>query len=52
MEKTPPAPGGGDRKEKKPGEAEEDLEDASFPLSLLEGEDLAEQQVPEQVTPS
>ncbi|CAD7689268.1 unnamed protein product [Nyctereutes procyonoides] len=41
-------PGAEDRKEKKPGEAEEDLEDASFPLSLLEGEDLAEQQVPEQ----
>uniref|UniRef100_A0A8C0RJY4 RRM domain-containing protein n=1 Tax=Canis lupus familiaris TaxID=9615 RepID=A0A8C0RJY4_CANLF len=48
VEKTPLAPGGGDRKEKKPWKAEEDLEDASFPLSLLEGKDLAEQQVPEQ----
>lgn len=51
-EKPPLEPGGEDRKEEEPGEAEEDPEDAGFPLSLLEGEDLAEYPIPDQVTPT
>ncbi|XP_044901565.1 embryonic polyadenylate-binding protein 2 isoform X5 [Felis catus] len=41
-EKPPLEPGSGDRKEGEPGEAEKDPEDAGFPLSLLEREELAE----------
>uniref|UniRef100_A0A8C8X5Z2 PABPN1 like, cytoplasmic n=1 Tax=Panthera leo TaxID=9689 RepID=A0A8C8X5Z2_PANLE len=47
-EKPPLEPGGGDRKEGEPGEAENDPEDAGFPLSLLEGEELAEYPEPDQ----
>lgn len=52
-EKTSLAPGCGDRKEEETREAEdneEDEEEASFPLSLLESEDLAEHPVADQVT--
>ncbi|XP_006926824.1 embryonic polyadenylate-binding protein 2 [Pteropus alecto] len=50
-ERTSLAPGCGDRKEEEAREAEdneEDEEDASFPLSLLESEDLAEHPVADQ----
>ncbi|XP_032985120.1 embryonic polyadenylate-binding protein 2 [Rhinolophus ferrumequinum] len=51
-EKTPLGPGCGDRKEEEePWEAEdteEDKEDAGFPLSLLESEDMSGQPVPNQ----
>nr|KAF6411242.1 PABPN1 like, cytoplasmic [Rousettus aegyptiacus] len=50
-EKTSLAPGCGDRKEEETREAEdneEDEEEASFPLSLLESEDLAEHPVADQ----
>uniref|UniRef100_A0A8C9MA08 PABPN1 like, cytoplasmic n=1 Tax=Panthera tigris altaica TaxID=74533 RepID=A0A8C9MA08_PANTA len=47
-EKPPLEPEGGDRKEGEPGEAENDPEDAGFPLSLLEGEELAEYPEPDQ----
>ncbi|XP_029782038.1 embryonic polyadenylate-binding protein 2 isoform X2 [Suricata suricatta] len=47
-EKPLPEPGGGGGKEEEPGEAEDDPEDAGFPLSLLEGENLAESPEPDQ----
>ena len=51
-EKPPLEPGSGDRKEGEPGEAEKDPEDAGFPLSLLEREELAEYPEADQVTPT
>lgn len=54
-EKTSLVPGCGDRKEEETREKEdneEDEEDASFPLSLLESENLAEHPVADQVRAS
>lgn len=49
-EEPPPEPGDGAGKEEAPAEAEDDPEDAGFPLPPLEGEDLAEYPEPDQVT--
>ncbi|KAF0884818.1 EPAB2 protein, partial [Crocuta crocuta] len=49
-EEPPPEPGDGAGKEEARAEAEDDLEDAGFPLPPLEGEDLAEYPEPDQVT--